>query len=248
LITRNLRRRHHLATAVLAAIPLGLAIPLTAPTAASAAETCVQTGFGSTGWTGNITATPSTGWSTGGAGNWTNSNDTAIGQILEHPVTGFPATGATLEFDVNWKQAGSVANSSSARLHVLYNGTEYALVETPGPNNQAQFAITTTSAGGVLSPAFPSRPTGLAPQTTMHFTLTLPAGVPADGTLRFSMSWTNANGIGAAGADDFTVSNVSALQCEPTIGDPLFDPAVATGALAASAVVFFGLRRLGQSS
>lgn len=250
----------HRTMAGVVALPLAGALTLAYTPPASAAEQCSLVDYGTTGFYGDIASDAGAGWAndvnvipTGYSADWGNLNDTAIGQELSHDVTGLSATSPEIQFDAYWRQAtnSDPANTESTRLHVYYDGVLYATIETPGPDNQHQRAITTTYNGATLSPAFPDRASGLSGSTWVTFSLTLPEGVPADATLTFSMSQTHANGTSTSGAaDDFWLNNISANECEEEVGVPVVDPLVAGGLLGVAAVGVgaWALRRRGDAS
>lgn len=243
-------RRVVASSAALALVGLPLAVATAAP---ASAATCSVTDYGRSGFTGDITGSLglNQGWAvsagpTGGT-DWGNMNDNAIGQELTHAVTGLCAAAPIITFDALWKQAAEGLETESVRVNVYYGGVLYAQIETPGPDNQTQRAITSTYAGASLAPAFPNRATGLAGTTLTSFTLTLPAGVPDDGELTFSMSNTHVNGTAANGsADDVWLGSISANLTIPEVGSPIIDPVVGgvTGlVLVGAGALMFQLRR-----
>lgn len=243
-------RRGVISSAALAVAGLSLAVSTATP---ASAATCSITDYGRSGFTGDITGSLGLdqGWAesagpTGGL-DWGNMNDHAIGQKLTHPVTDLCATAPIIEFDALWRQAAEGLETESVRINVFYGGVLYAQIETPGPDNQYQRAITRVFAGASLSPAFPDRATGLSGTTLTSFTLTLPSGVPSNGELTFSMSNTHDNGTAANGsADDVWLGGISANLTDPEVGVPIIDPVVGgvTGlALVGAGALMFQLRR-----
>ena len=197
-----------------------------APTAqaATCSVGCCQVPLGTSGWTGDITGNPSTGWKydTGFGGAFTgfiNYNDTASNQTLSHTVTGLPSTGASITFDAIWQQAQTAQgtgtpDSNTANLRVYYDGVLYAEFSSPGPGNQFQRAMITTYNGATISPDYPGRQNGWSGKTLNSFTLYLPDGVASTGQLTFVMSYSFANGTSTIGAsDDWGVGNVATTQC-----------------------------------
>lgn len=209
-----------------AAIVAGASVGVVAAGPAAAVTTCAPTELGSTGWTGNVTTNPASGWAytTGPTGDlgWFSHNDRATNQTLTHTVSGAPSSGTIVTFDSYWRQAslgsGPSTASATSNLTVSFGGVVYATISTPGPNSSPQRATVIASNGATISPAFPTRTTGLTATGPTTFSLALPDGVPATGPITFSMSNSNENGSGTNGiADDFVVDAVSVTECVTTI-------------------------------
>lgn len=229
--------RNRLRAAVAAAaIAAGLGAGLVGAASAGAATSCSLTPVGTTGWTGDITNDPETGWRYGvvqtapgspipATPSWFNGNDDAAGQDLTHAVSGVPSTGAVIEFDSWWRNAWIAANtpttqSATAEVDVYYGGVKYATISTPGPNNTNQRATVIAANGATITPSYLTRAAGWDAATLTHFSLQLPGGVPATGSLTFKMTVSAANGMPADGAaDGVSVNNAAVTQCVTTAAD-----------------------------
>lgn len=217
------------ALGLLALVPLLWASLTWVAPAAVAAETCARTDLDGAGFAGDVTADPGLGWARVGGpqgdADWGNMNDYAIDQQLAHGVADLCTSDPVIVFDAMWRQAtaSDPVMTESARLNVSYNGVRYAQIETPGPDNQHQRAITRTFNGASLSPASPDRQSGIESTMWTRLTLDLPAGVPASAPVSFSISETHDNGtVGNEAADDIWLRGISAnlTQAQVPVGTP----------------------------
>lgn len=150
-------------------------------------------------------------------------NDHALDQLLAHGVAELCASDPVIYFDAMWRQAtaSNPVMTESARLNVAYDGVRYAQIETPGPDNQHQRAVTRTFNGAYLSPAYPDRLSGIEGTTWTQLALHLPAGVPPSATVSFSISETHDNGtVSNEAADDIWLRGISANLGQAPVGTP----------------------------
>jgi len=222
--------------------------------AASGTASCSFTNYGNAGWSGLPTVASGTnytsGWYTNAGGTWDmidyNDSATASTDVVSHPVSGLPATGAQIQFTAQWGQGINGSNTVGQRsvLTVSYAGVVYATITTPGPNDSPQTAVTAVANGAAISPTFSSA-AGLAEKAPTTFVLSLPDGVPASANLSISMATNTAGGVDPTGrntGDDWFVSAVGTNEgCD--LGGPVADPAVLGGVAALGAVGAVVIRR-----
>ncbi|MEU8782888.1 DUF11 domain-containing protein [Streptomyces sp. NPDC048637] len=189
-------------SALMAGSALGL-VTATAPVAAAAPAAPATCKPGAvTGWSTGVGD-----WKTSDGGkNWAATGDTGFNR-LDATLNDVPSSGAQIEFDVRWDQAGD-QHSRRADLDIHYGGTQYARLVTPRAGDANQTARWEVLRGATISPAAGS---DLSPGTTHRMVLTLPSGVPTSGNLVvFGRA-----GNGSGQADDLSFGNmtVSSTTC-----------------------------------